>query len=128
MIITILVILGVVIYFFLKDRDASLQNQVDFHGGIQNKYQTLIAFLSNHPQAHISKVSRDYVKINCTMSSTSTTFEILQNFNQIDVFWYSNLGMMGKHSLKWSFDADSDQDTMVEKIAADLKDYENAIF
>lgn len=128
MIVTILIILGIIIFFFLKDRDKNLQNQVDLQGGILNKYNLLIQFLSNHPNAKLSKITRDYIKIDCLMPTTSTTFEILQNFNNIDVFWHSDLGIMGKHTLKWQFNSNSSQSAMIERISFDLNDYENKLY
>ncbi|MFC6269877.1 hypothetical protein [Frigoriflavimonas asaccharolytica] len=128
MIITILIILGIIIFFFLKDRDKSLENQVDTKGGIRNKYKLLVEFLSNHPNANITKITRDYIKIDCIMQTTSATYEILQNFNQVEVFWYSNLGLMGQHKLKWSFNSNTSQEQMIEKIHKDLNDYEERLF
>lgn len=128
MILTILIILGVIIFFFLKDRDKSLENQVDFQGGIQNKYSLLIQYLSDHPYAKISKVTRDFVKIDCVMPTTSTTFEILQNFNNVEVLWNSDFGMMGKHKLKWTFPSSLPQNKMIEKISYDLNAYENKLY
>lgn len=128
MILTIIIIFGVLIFFFLKDRDKSLENQVDFQGGIQNKYSLLVQFLSNHPNARIIKVTRDFVKIECVMTTTCTTFEILQNFNNVEVYWYSDFGMMGNHKLKWIFLSNMAQNKMIEKISDDLNEYENKLF
>lgn len=128
MFITIVIIFGIIIFFFLKDRDKSLQNQVDANGGIHNKYHLLIGFLSNHPNAKITKITRDYIKIDCMMQTTSATYEILQNFNEIEVFWNSNLGLMGQHKLKWSFNSTMPQEKMIAKIHEDLNNYENRLF
>lgn len=128
MIITILIILGIIIFFFLKDRDKSLENQVDLDGGIRNKYGLLIGFLSNHPNAKIMKSTRDYIKIDCIMPTTSTSYEILQNFNDVEVFWISNLGLMGQHKLKWNFNSNMPQEKMIKTINEDLISYENKIF
>ena len=128
MFIIILIIFGIIIFFFLKDRNKSLENQVDANRGIQNKYHLLIKFLSNHPDAKITKITRDYIKIDCVMPSTSATYEIFQNFNEVEVFWYSNLGLLGQHKLKWSFISSMPQEKMIDKIHQDVNDYENRLF
>ena len=126
--IIVLVIIGIVIYFFLRDRDKMLENQVDNFGGMKNKYSLLIEWLTSDPKARVTKMTRDHIEISCIYPSSVTKFLITENFSSVEVDWISNLGVMGNHKLNWSFPNNTNQEQIIEKIGTDLQNYENRIF
>ena len=44
----VLLIIGVIIFYFLKDRNKMLENNVDQHGGMKQKYTHLIDYFINN--------------------------------------------------------------------------------
>ena len=126
--IIIITIIGVIIYYFLKDRDKMLETQVDNFGGMNRKYSLLIEWLTSDSNAHITKITRDHIEISCIYPSSITKFLITENFNSSEIDWVANLGIMGKHRLNWKFQNSTTQEIMIEKIATDIENYENKIF
>lgn len=127
-VVVILVIIGLILYYFFRDRDKMLETQVDSEGGMQNKYSLLIDWLTNHPDARITKVRRDYVQISMIGQTTATYFSITENFEKVEVEWDARLDIMGNHRLYWSFASRAPQQIMIEKISKDLERYENEVF
>lgn len=121
-------IIGVVIYFFLKDRDKMLEASVDNKGGMRQKYSDLIGWLTDDPNAKITNVTRDHVTIVNRMPTTKTTFLITENFDGVDIEWYAELGSMGNHNKKWKFPKGTSEETMVIKIGTDLQNHEKKMF
>lgn len=124
----IIAIFGVIIYFFLKDRDKMLENQVDNFGGMKEKYSLLVEWLTTDPKSNITKIKRDHIEISCIYPSSVTQFLITENFKYVEIDWTSDLGSMGNHKLNWQFPNNINQEIMIEKIATDLQNYENKIF
>lgn len=119
----IVIIIGVIIFFFLRDRDKMLNSQVDGHGGMKQKYSQLIEWMLNDPKAKLVKVSRDHVQISCVMQSTATHFFITETFSGVEIDWKAHLGIMGNHKLTWKFPSSISDDDIILKIGTDLEDY-----
>jgi len=119
----VIVIIGVIIFYFLKDRDKMLEQKVDNFGGMKQKYSVLINWLTNHPQAKITKINRDFIQVSLVLQTTATYWNITENFKGVDIEWDSRFGAMGNHKLKWNFDQSTSQEAMVEKIGIDLAEY-----
>lgn len=125
----IVVILGYIIYSFLKDRDVALKAQVDSYGGIKNKYSDLVNWLTSDPNSRIIKITRDSIEITAVFPTTKTTFFIQENFNTVEIYWEAYLGaFFGNHKLNWKFDHNENQLVIIEKISKDIQSYENQIF
>lgn len=116
-VIIILAIIGIVLYFFAKDRDKMLQRQVDVYGGISKKYEYLIQHLTNYPGAKVRKVTRDSIHIEAVGQTTRTTYVILENFGIVNISWVGEMGMMGTHKQKWSFPQNYPQEKMIQEIS-----------
>ncbi len=123
----ILIIIGVIIFYFFKDRDKMLEQQVDNFGDMKQKYSTLIDWLTSHPKATITKINRDYIQVSLVLQTTATYWNITENFNKVEIEWDSRFGVMGNHKLKWNFDSTTSQTDMIEKIGTDLAEYEGKI-
>ncbi len=121
--VVILVIAGIIIFYFLKDRDKMLENQVDTHGGMRQKYSTLIKELTTNPNSKVVKITRDHIQISCAMQTTITNFFITENFNGIEIEWEARLGLMGNHNKKWTFPSTTSNDEIIRKMGADIEDY-----
>lgn len=121
-------IIGVVIYFFLKDRDKMLETSVDNEGGMRQKYSDLIGWLTDDPNVKITNVTRDHVTIVNRMPTTKTTFSITENFDGLDIEWNAELGNMGSHNKKWKFPKGTSEEDMVIKIGTDLQNHEKKMF
>ena len=124
----LLLIIGVIIYFFLKDRDKMLESQVDGHGGIKQKYSTLIQWLTNYPNARVVKVTRDHVQISCIMQTTATYFFITETFGGVEIIWDARLGIMGNHKMKWDFTSTTSEEEMIERIGVYIEEYNEKLF
>lgn len=116
-------IIGIIIFFFLKDRDKMLASQIDRHGGMKQKYSELIEWLITEPDARIIKVARDHIQISVVMQTTATHFLITETFGCVEVEWQAKLGIMGSHKKKWKFDSATSNLQMIEKIGTDLNEY-----
>ena len=49
--------IGVIIFFFLRDRDKMLDSQVDNLGGIKEKYSEIIEWMTLEPKAKVVKAT-----------------------------------------------------------------------
>ena len=120
----IIFIVGVVIFFFLKDRNKMLETQIDLEGGIINKYSKIVQVLTNDRNAKITKTKRDFIEITYKLSSTSTVFQILEVFGGVEIKWLNDFGVLGKHNLNWFFKHPIQEEEILEKIMSDIKTYE----
>lgn len=125
--IIILLIVGVIIFFFLRDRDKMLDQQVDGQGGMKQKYGELIEWLTSEPNARIVKTTRDHIQISMVMQTTATHFFITETFNGVEVEWNARLGMMGDHKKKWKFPSTTSNEQMIERIGTDIDEYSRKI-
>ena len=116
-----LTIIGVIIFFFLRDRDRMLDSQVDNLGGMLNKYSLLIKWLTSNPNAKIVKVTRDHIQISCIMQTTATYFYITETFNGVVIDWKATLGSMGNHNLNWKFTVTTPQEKIIEMFSSKRK-------
>lgn len=121
--IIVLVIAGVVIFYFLKDRDTMLEQNTDSYGGMRQKYANVIAFLTEEPTAKVVKVTRDHIHISNSMNRTRTDFFFTENFDGLEAEWNADLNIMGKHKLKWKFKTDTPEEQIIEKMMLDMDEY-----
>lgn len=126
--IIILLIVGVIIFFFLRDRDKMLDKQVDNHGGMRQKYSLLIEWLTSDPNAKVVKVTREHVQISSIMQTTATYFFITETFAGVEIEWDARLGLMGNHKKKWNFPKNTPVENMIERIGTDLAEYNDKVF
>jgi hypothetical protein len=104
-----------------------LQNELGSEG-MKEKYNLLIHWLTNDPNARIVKTTSDHVHISSRMPTTKTDFILTQNFGKLEVDWQAQLGIKGNHNLHWEFSSDMDQEDMINRIGQDLHDYEQSKF
>ncbi len=109
-------IIGYVIYNFIHDRDNMLNRQVDMNGGMSRKYEYLIGGLINGYKAKVIKVTRDHIHISAVGQTTITNFLITETFNSVQIEWIAQLGLLGKHSHKWTFQHNYPQENMIQEI------------
>lgn len=126
--IIVIIIIGIVIFFFLRDRDKMLDSQVDGHGGMKQKYSKLIEWMTSDPKAKIVKISRDHIQISCVMQTTATHFFITETFSGVEIEWKAILGMMGNHKMKWKFPSTISDEDIILKIGTDLEEYNKKLF
>jgi len=124
----ILIIGGFFLVSFFIEREKMLKTTVDKHGGLQNKYPELISWMTDHPNAKITKVTRQSIEIRCDLKITFTEFIILQEFNRIRISWEANLGVLGMHSNTWIFKPDDSEETIIEVIGTYINSKGNNFF
>ena len=122
----ILIIGGFFLVSFVIEREKMLKTAVDKHGGLQNKYPELISWMTDHPNAKITKVTRQSIEIRCDLKITFTEFIILQEFNRIRISWEANLGVLGMHSNTWIFKPDDSEETIIEVIGTYINSIDNS--
>jgi hypothetical protein len=120
----VLFIVGVIIYFFLKDRHKMLENQVDSYGGMRAKYAELIEWLISDTNAQIIKVKRDHIQIRNRMRATETQFLITETFSGVEIEWRARLGIIGNHNKIWRFNKNTSNQQIIETIAFDMENFE----
>ena len=125
--IIILAIIGIVLFYFLRDRDKMLEHKVDKHGGMKQKYCLLLEWLTIDPNSKITKITRDNVQVSYVLQTTATYWNITEHFRGVEIEWDSRLGMMGNHKLKWNFDSSTSQEQMIKKIGMELAQYSDKI-
>jgi hypothetical protein len=124
----VIAIIGVVIFFFLRDRDKMLNSQVDGHGGMRQKYSQLISWMTSDPRSKVVKIKRDHIQISCVMQTTATHFFITETFNGVEIDWKAYLGMMGNHKLSWKFQSTISDEDIIIKIGSDLEEYQKKLY
>lgn len=123
----VLIIVGVIIFYFLRDRDKMLEQQVDEQGGMKQKYAELIEWLTDAPNARIVKTTRDHIQISNVMQTTATHFFITETFNGVEVEWNAKFGLMGDHKKEWKFPSTTSNEQMIEIIGTDIDEYSRQI-
>jgi len=124
----LLLIIGIIIFFFLRDRDKMLDSQVDGHGGMKQKYSILIQWLTNNPNARVVKATRDHVQISCVMQTTATYFFITETFGGVEIIWDARLGIMGNHKKKWDFSSTTSEEEIIVIIGLYIEEYNDNLF
>jgi hypothetical protein len=115
-ILIIAAIIGYVLYQFNRDRDQMLERQVDMNGGMSKKYEYLINRLTDDPKAKVVKVTRDHIHICAAGQTTTTNFLITETFNSVQIEWVAQLGALGNHNHKWTFQHNYPQENMIQEI------------
>lgn len=110
-----LVIAGVIVFNFFRDRDQVLA-QIAFEGGMAKKYAYLVGRLSAHPSAQIKKQGLNDVYIVSEGPTTKISFYVMENFGTVEIEWLANYGPLGTLKKKWSFPQTRSQEHMVEEI------------
>lgn len=116
-IITIIVIY--ILYSFITDREKMIKN-VEFQGGIQEKYKILLSYILNNPDSKITQLKRDNIIIRC-QGGSDAQFSVTQNFGTVDIDWLSNNGFAGIVKEKWQFRENLDQHEMAKKMMQDIE-------
>jgi len=124
----IIIIVGVIIFYFLRDRDKMLAIQVDNEGGIKKKYEELVNWLTDDPNAKITKLTRDHIQITLLGRTTSTNFFITETFGGVEIEWTTNLGPLGIHKKNWTFESGTSNEDIIEVIGIYLQEYQRKIF
>ena len=126
--IIILAIIGIVLFYFFRDRDKMLESKVDNQGGMRRKYSLIIDNLTSEPEAVVSKVTRDFIQISCEKRTTATYFNITEDFDGVEIVWEARLGTMGNHKKRWRFPNNISQEQILTKMSEDMNDYYNQFF
>ncbi len=117
--ILIVLIFGVSIYYFFKDRDAHLKSSVDSQGGFKKKYAYLISRLLKEPNSRIIKSERDSVIIEQKTGLGDGIYIITEFMGDLEIIWKADLGRFGKEYKKWNYNSSVDQ----VKIIRDIHEY-----
>lgn len=123
MLLTITIIIGVILFFFLRDRDKMLDQQVDRAGGMRNKYSELIGVLTADARAKITHETRDHVQISLVQPGSATHILITESFSCVLIEWICEAGYLGTHRLKWEFAKNLGQLSMFQEMQADLEEH-----
>ena len=115
-IIIIVVVVGIILYKFFRDRDQMLRHQVDAYGGMEKKYEHLISQLTTEQRIKVIKVTRDHLHIRAQGQMTAINFLILENFDSVEIEWVAQLGLLGTHRHKWTFIQNYPQEKMLEEM------------
>ncbi len=115
-----ILLIGVAIFVFkaFMFRDKVLTQQVDAHGGMQNKYSELIkGILSGDERARIIRSSRDEIVIYVQGNyGVSTTFKIKEAPGTTHIFWECDWVQNGKHKNEFRFPDTLSQNVMLSEI------------
>lgn len=105
-----------------------LASQVDSQGGMYKKYQYLVTHLTDHPEAKVTKVTRDQIIIQATNRYATTSFIITESFNEVRVDWIANMAALGKHNHSWSFPNNYSQEKILDTIMTYLATKRSQMF
>jgi len=121
-IIIAVIIIGIIIKFFL-DRDKMIENQVDIHGGMKEKYKDLIEGLRQNYSPQFCEIKRDYLHFRLVFGSrTAANFYITEQFNEVKIEWLLQIdGPFENRKLFWTFPQGLVQNKMVDKIEIDIE-------
>ena len=119
----ILVIIGVIIFFFLRDRDKMLNIKVDSYGGMEKKYSQIVEWMTQEPGAKIVNITRDHIQTSYITQTTATYFFITETFNGVEIEWDARLGFSGNHKLKWKFQPNTNEEVIIVRIGTEIQDY-----
>jgi len=121
--IIVLVIL-VIVFYTLWNRDKKLASQVDTYGGMQNKYKLLVENFMLWPDSKITLVTRERIEITSAgQGLTAEKYVINEGDGVVEIMWQLKMAFGKESSKKWTFKHDSSQEKMLEVIANSLQDF-----
>lgn len=98
-----------------------LREQVDKHGGMVKKYNTLIQGLSNLPNSSLTKVSRSEIHLNSSVENVLMKFEIIETFDKVVIYLITTVTGYTKQKKEWSYAPVYPQEKILEDIQTFLK-------
>ena len=121
-IVIILAILAWIAFRFFSDLNAE-GKKVKEAGGMRKKYAILVDYvLSGHSDCRIISESSTDIIVGATGMSGSTTFQIIQSFNETVIIKYEVKSIVwGNHSLDWTFNESIGQQAMIETMKRDIE-------
>ena len=119
-IVGVFVVFVIIMFFVGKSKD---EKQIRSVGGIQSKFHLIIdELLRSMNNSRIERLTTTSVFIVGSYGSfrgTYGAFELLYNFNQLNVFWTFKSPIYGTFTKKWTFDEHYNQHLILKEI--DLK-------
>jgi len=115
----LLIIIAIIIFIVViynMDKNDMLKRQVDFYGGMVNKYQTLVNKICEFENAKIIKVTRSEIHITANFKEYPMYFQIIETFDAVAIKWTASFGIYGKHKNNWKFSPSFPQEKMVISI------------
>jgi len=117
-----ILIIGIIcflVFGFARDRK-KLQTKIQNEGGMREKYNVLIYYLLQAPNAQIAQIASDRVEISGSSKYFVFHFTILQAFDNVAITWRSK-GPTGELKEQWTFPSYFDQQQMALKINNDVE-------
>ena len=121
-IIIIIAIIGYVVYIISHNGRIALQREIESHGGMLNKYQTLVTYLTSYPNATVQEVQKNKIHIYSDLNIIGSTmnFYIIEMNQSVNIQWTGFAKNLGKHSQNWNFSKNYPQEKMFQQINEDM--------
>lgn len=121
LIIIILAVVGYLVYITLADRDKALRKQVDSHGGMMLKYDSLVEAFLVSGISRVTKVTRERIEIIDPIPGKETEYyTINEGMGCVDIEWKLVHRDGRTHKLNWKFREGETQHHMFLKIAIQI--------
>ena len=101
-----------IIYKVMSFGNSEVEQKVTNHGGMQNKYKTLIDYFTESPSSKITKISKDTISI----SSPTTSVNIYFIGGSTEIVFNALLPTIGNISKKCSYSSEYSQERIIEDI------------
>jgi hypothetical protein len=111
-IIIIVLIIIFFIFIFRKDYKDNVQTNITNFGGMKNKYNILIDYLTAYPSSKITKLTQDSLVI----SGPNMTFYLDYIGINVEIELKAFMPLVGKFSKKWKYPDDFPQDKIIQEI------------
>ena len=88
-IIIIIAIIGYVVYRISHNGRIALQREIESHGGMLNKYQTLVTYLTSYPNATVQEVQKNkiHIYIDLNIIGSTMNFYIIEMNQSVNIQW-----------------------------------------
>lgn len=125
----LITITSTVVVLFLIGRNSiksSISKNITLNGGMLVVYNVLVDGLLEDSDTRILGVGDNSMNIGMTNRDGSTTFKIVQLYDNVIITWNVSSQIFGNHTLRWEFPNGTDQNKMLSTITAHIKSYNQA--
>ena len=117
--ISILIIVGIIVFKFLYDTNSS-KKKISSEGGMINKFSVLINLLNDHPRSNIIQDSGNFLTIGVVGKGVTQKFILIYYADFLEVKYETRSKLLGSQNLKWRFSDGFDQEKAYERICKDI--------
>lgn len=126
----LITITSTVVVLFLIGRNSiksSISKNITLNGGMLVVYNVLVDGLLEDSDARILSVGDNSINLGMTNRDGSTTFRIVQLYDNVTITWNVSSQTFGNHTLRWEFPNGTDQNKIHTTITTHIEEYNHKL-